>query len=476
MEPKRVEAKTNGTINSAKRQRLVSVSVPCSNVDPMLLFMHGAGRERFYWQDPRLGITYVGMGVAADLRAWGPNRFRSMEQQANALYACAYLPEETPAFAEPQLFGGFAFNDDFTPDNTWSIYHPAQFILPHYQLAVCTRRTGEPESWLTINALLDLDENAAERAEDAAAQEVTVSLRLALAELVALLESMSLSTESRLSTLQSRRYPMSFATWEEMLKRAIALFKEGELSKVVLSRVCELRFRQNVNIVQALTYLNRIYADCYRFVFEPQPHHAFFGASPELLVNLDGLCMTTMGLAGSEPRGATPAEDDVLGQQLLTSAKDRHEHQLVVDAIRRRLQPLCSKLTIAETPQLLKLSNIQHLYTPVQGALRQPQSILALLEVLHPTPALGGVPREKALDFIRTMEPVPRGWYAAPVGVINRHLQGTFSVAIRSAVTEYERVWLHAGAGIVEASDPQKEWDETALKFRPILNALGVAP
>ncbi|MEZ4708835.1 MAG: isochorismate synthase [Caldilineaceae bacterium] len=460
-------------VDAGARQRLVSVSAPCAQVDPMQAFLHGAGRERFYWQDPRGGVTHVGFGVAADLRGWGSNRFQSIAQQATALFANAHLAIQTPAFAEPHLFGGFAFSDDFTPDNTWSVYYPAQFILPHYQLSMCNKVAGESETWLTINALLDVTAEVSAAKLAAEAGELAASLSVALAERIEQLQQTRLHM-AELPQLHSQNYPMSYPAWEQILNTAITQFKTGALSKVVLSRVCELRFQQNLDVAPALAYLNRTYPDCYRFVFEPRPHHAFLGASPELLVNLRGQQITTMGLAGSEPRGSTPAADAALGQQLMHSAKDRREHQLVVDALRQRLQPLCRILEIADQPQLLKLSNIQHLYTPVTGTLNAPQSILNLLEVLHPTPALGGAPRAPALEFIRQMEPAPRGWYAAPVGVLNRHMAGTFTVAIRSAVTDYERVWLHAGAGIVEASNPQKEWDETALKFRPILNALQV--
>jgi menaquinone-specific isochorismate synthase len=451
------------------RQRLVSVSLPCPGVDAMQALGQALGQERFYWQDPRRQITYVGFGIAADLRAWGDRRFHAIAQQVVELYAAAQLPDDAPPFAEPQLFGGFAFSDDFTPDNTWSIYHPAQFILPHYQLAVAHAGMATPLTWLTINALIDPHEDGA-----IAATDVATWLQKALQSRIDQLQHAPATQPSAPLQLQARKEPMSFVAWEQMLNQALAQCKAGRLHKVVLSRVSELRFRNHVNVDQALTYLNTQYRDCYRFLFEPLAHHAFFGASPELLVDLEGRQLTTMGLAGSERRGASQDEDARLGQALLMSAKDQHEHRLVVDALRARLAPMCTLLSIPEQPTLLKLSNIQHLYTPIHGQLQKPQNIFALLEQLHPTPALGGSPRADALCFISAHELAPRGWYAAPIGIVNRRLEGTFSVAIRSAVTEYERVWLHAGAGIVAASDPQKEWDETALKFRPILNALGV--
>ena len=455
--------------------RLISVSAKCKQIDPALVLHSVLGQERFYWEDKRCGITYVGFGIAADLQAWGVDRFSSIKTQVQALFENAHIHPDTPTFAEPQLFGGFSFSADFTPDNTWSIYHPAQFILPHYQLAIFTDSDGSQSTWLTLNTLFENDDQLADEELDKAVEQIGTQLQDPLVAMQARLQALGAAADPMLHPpITNVEYPMDFETWETMLNAGIDQFHAGNLDKVVLSRVAEIRFSQNVNVDKALAYLGQQYPNCYRFLFEPRAYHAFFGASPEMLVSATGRELTTMGLAGSEPRGASTAEDDRLGQQLLDSPKDRHEHDLVVEAIRTRLSEISSELDIPATPSLLKLSNIQHLYTPIRATLNGTLTIFDLVELLHPTPALGGAPRADALKFISQHEPVPRGWYAAPVGLVNRRMDGAFSVAIRSAVTEYERVWLHAGAGIVAASDPQKEWDETALKFRPILNALGI--
>ncbi len=259
-----------------------------------------------------------------------------------------------------------------------------------------------------------------------------------------------------------------------MIDGVTARERAGELDKVVLSRVCELRYRDRVDVDDALDYLRDQYAGTYIFLFEPSPYLAFYGATPELLVRVAGRSVETMALAGSIKRGATSAEDDALAQELLDDPKNRVEHAFVADAIRERLTPLTDALDIADAPGVLRLSNIQHLYTPVRGQLKRKLGVLPLVETLHPTPAMGGVPQALALETISAVEPVPRGWYASPVGWIDDQLDGAFSVAIRSAISQKERVWLYAGAGIVADSEPQKEWDETALKFKPMLNALGV--
>jgi menaquinone-specific isochorismate synthase len=181
-----------------------------------------------------------------------------------------------------------------------------------------------------------------------------------------------------------------------------------------------------------------------------------------------------MGLAGSIRRGKNPAEDEELADQLWHDPKERHEHALVVNEIQAKLTPLTRALDVPTDPQVLRLGYIQHLHTPIHGELQQASGVLPLVERLHPTPALGGSPRAAALEFIRRAEPVPRGWYAAPIGFIDAQLEGMFAVAIRSAIAQERRVWLYAGAGIVASSIPQKEWDEIGLKFKPMLNALGV--
>jgi isochorismate synthase len=242
----------------------------------------------------------------------------------------------------------------------------------------------------------------------------------------------------------------------------------------VLSRVSEIFFSRRVDVDAALARLNRHFPHSYRFLFEPRPFHAFLGATPELLARVQGDELTTMALAGTVRTGETAVETAALGQQLLDSAKDRHEHDLVVSSILRRLAGRVSDLTAPETPTLHRVGNLQHLLTPINGRLTHPLGILAVAELLHPTPALGGSPRQKAMAFIRETEPAPRGWYAGPVGWIDHRLNGALAVAIRSAVTQERRAWLYAGAGVVSGSDPRREWEETGLKFGPMQQALGI--
>jgi menaquinone-specific isochorismate synthase len=362
-----------------------------------------------------------------------------------------------------RLFGGFAFREDFVPDQTWSAFHPAHFVLPHFQLV---QRVGEgDQAWLTINALLPPgEEPTALRAK----------LHEALSTQAALLsQPLPPQPPAGPDAPPQIRYPLSQEAWREMIHHALADFRGGDLEKVVLARVCEVRRPRPLDVDAALAYLEQTYPDCFTFLFEPRAHHAFFGATPELLAGVQGTALASMGLAGSAPRGKTLAEDTANAAALLASAKDRHEHDLVVQTLRRRLAPLAASLDVPDAPEIMTLSNIHHLYTPVQATLAQPTGILPLVELLHPTPALGGAPREAALAFIQAHEGIPRGWYAAPLGWIDQRMDGAFTVAIRSGVVQRNRAWLYAGAGIVPGSDPEREWEETGWKFRPVLSALG---
>lgn len=453
---------TNQSPLSNLPSQLISTTMPAPGLTIEVFLEQALGQERFFWQGAHEATAVAGFGAAADLRAWGDGRFSSIQQQAANLFADAIFDESVVPLALPRLFGGFAFTADFTPDNTWSVFHPAQFILPHYQL------TQMPDgAWLTINAVVSAEDEAVA---------ILPELQKALRERHALLLSrhqpkQPTANEADVSGID---YPMPYDIWQNIILQATVTMKTGPLNKVVLSRVCEIRFNGRAPIDSARHYLNQTYPDCHRFWFEPRPYHAFYGATPEMLARVDGRDLHTMGLAGSIRRGSTPAQDAALAQELLNSKKDLYEHAVVVDSIRRRLEPVVSDLHVSDVPEVLQLGYIQHLYSTIHGRLKEKSGILPIVEILHPTPALGGSPRHLAIAFIREAEPVPRGWYAAPVGWIDHHLDGVFSVAIRSAVAQERRVWLHAGAGIVADSDPQKEWEETALKFRPMLAALGM--
>jgi isochorismate synthase len=170
-------------------------------------------------------------------------------------------------------------------------------------------------------------------------------------------------------------------------------------------------------------------------------------------------------LAGSRRRGATPEEDRALIAELLGSNKERLEHLLVARAIGDGLAPFCDALDVPSEPTLLQTHNIQHLYTPIRGHLRNGYDVLDLAAALHPTPAVGGWPRAAALDAIGRLERMDRGWYAAPIGWMDFKGDGVFAVGLRAGLLEGRELTLYAGNGIVAGSIPEAELAETELKL-----------
>jgi isochorismate synthase len=434
--------------------RLISQTVRCSAV-PLLQFLRYArGMERFYWESTVTDITFAGVGVAVSFRASGANRYESLKADFAELYRTVEV--EGPPEIGARLVGGFSFDSTTRRDTLWNAFPDGYFAVPRFQLT----RHGD-DTWLTINRYVtELD------AEWGALQD----------ERDALLQWIETATDegSPLPPLVSLRERTSEAEWSSQIERIRQTIHSGAAQKVVLARTVDTTFSKSPDLLTALTNLAARYANTYRFLIEPAPEHAFYGATPELLIALNDRQIQTAGVAGSRRRGSTIEADDALGTDLLHSTKDQHEHRVVVEAIRQRLQPVTDKLTIPAEPCLMKLANIQHLYTPIEGALTDDAHILDVVARLHPTPALGGSPAEVALPLIAELERDSRGWYGAPVGWIDHRGNGTFAVAIRSALSVGNQARFYAGAGIMGDSDPQSEWQETAVKLLPMLDAHGV--
>jgi len=255
------------------------------------------------------------------------------------------------------------------------------------------------------------------------------------------------------------------------------------LQKVVLARALRLTADQPIDPLVLLHRLVDADPEATAYLADLSPAGsayagaALVGSSPELLVARRGAEATCQPFAGSAPRRAERAADAATGAALAASAKNRHEHRLVVDTLRAALEPLCSRLDVAPEPQLSRTAALWHLSTPIRGTLRETSTTaFDLALALHPTPAVGGVPTAAAVDLITAVEG-DRGFYAGAVGWCDAHGDGRWMVAIRGAQLSADRrsALAQAGGGIVAESDPDEELDETTVKFRTILSALGVS-
>jgi isochorismate synthase len=246
------------------------------------------------------------------------------------------------------------------------------------------------------------------------------------------------------------------------------------VDKVVLARAHQFSQPRPIDAQAALRRLAESYPSCTVFAIS-HGDACFLGATPERLITLRNGTASTMALAGSVARGATQAEDDLLAQEFLRNPKERAEHAIVVRALRDGLATdgLCSGIVADAEPRVQKFPNLQHLMTPIRGQVARGRCVIDLVARLHPTPAVGGYPRQRALEIIREWEHLDRGWYAGPLGWVNRHGEGEFVVGIRSALVRGKAATLFAGCGIVADSDPSAEYAESGWKLRPMLAALG---
>jgi len=258
------------------------------------------------------------------------------------------------------------------------------------------------------------------------------------------------------------------SAYEQAVARAVERIRGGELEKIVLAREVRAEAPRAHDPAALFAALRELFPSCYCFCVGT-PEAAFLGASPELLVRRRGAGAQTVALAGSTRRSADPAVDDHLGEQLARSAKNRSEHEIVVRRIERSLRPHSVWVEAGREPVLIKVANIQHLATPIHAQLADPRSAVELAGMLHPTPAVGGEPNDRAVEAIAELERLDRGWYAGPVGWMDATEDGEFCVALRSALLRDRTAHLFAGAGIVADSDPEAELAETELKLGALL-------
>ncbi|WP_327712651.1 isochorismate synthase [Streptomyces sp. NBC_00464] len=276
-------------------------------------------------------------------------------------------------------------------------------------------------------------------------------------------------------TWQTREVPEAGA-YTAAVAAAVRRMRAGEFDKVVLARTLELTSPHELDLPAMLRRLAQHDPKGYTFAVPSGPDRTLIGASPELLVARAGNVLTANPLAGSAPRSSDLAEDVRRAAALLESAKDLHEHAVVIDAVREALAPFCPGLDVPQHPTLVRTAAMWHLSTTVTGTLADHATTsLDLASALHPTPAVCGTPTETARAVIAESEPFDRGAYTGMVGWQDADGDGEWVVTIRCAEAEGRSLRLFAGAGVVAASSPEAETAETAAKFRTFLSAVGAA-
>jgi menaquinone-specific isochorismate synthase len=259
------------------------------------------------------------------------------------------------------------------------------------------------------------------------------------------------------------------------VRDALAAIDEGRVSKVVLARTLDVITETRLDPIEVVRNLWTENRGSHAFYFEPEEGCALLGAAPETVTTVSEGRFHATAVAGTVARGESASEQQRFAELLLASAKEGVEHRIALDDMVARLGSLADEIHAQSEPHVLTLARIQHLETEIRARLPEGTSALTVLDALHPTPAVCGLPRDAAFEFLENEEPFERGWYAGPVGWFDLDGNGVFVPALRCAVVRDLRWRLFAGAGIVEGSDPGLEWDETSIKFEPMLRALAAS-
>lgn len=424
------------------RGMVLRLSAPCMEIPPLTWLAARTDPVRLYFQARDGRQERAGCGTADEIVPLpGETQSQTLERLHDRLLTTD---------PRSRYYGGLAF----TPrslDPAWSSFGSLRLVLPRFELL----RRGR-EYRLACHILPHRDDPT-----------LIPHLIDRLREMAAAAAAPTPLTAS----VPHRCETPGFDLWQEQVQRVCRRIAAGEYTKVVLARRLELAFDRPPAPLPLAERLRALGGRRYHFLLQFAPEAAFIGSSPERLYLRRRRELTSEALAGTRPRDAQNACDRRLGVELRRSGKEQWEHRVVARSVMDALSPLCRALEAAPHNRVVKLREAQHLRTAIRGTLRDEVDDAALLQALHPTPAVGGEPREAALAEIAALEPFARGWYAAPVGVVGRD-EVEFAVAIRSALVHGREMWLYTGVGLVAGSQAEAEWQELENKAAALLDTL----
>jgi len=448
-------------VRQTNAERIASLSFPLPPVDPLAVFLTCPQTEQrqCYFESPSRGQAIAAWDALLCEHFSGRDRFAAARQ------AIAAWQPRIKAFPErgegPYFFCSFSFFDTLAATAVGG-FAPATVLLTRWQVVRQKQRCT-----LIANVLIRPHSRLAPLAR-AIAEQVSKLQRFVPAP--RLLDS---SLREELAAWEPQLALPESEQFQKQVQETLRAIHSQQLQKQVVAQAFDVIRPQPFRREIALPRLRSRYPDCYIFSFSGEADSHFIGASPERLLSIRQGRLITDALAGSAPRGETPEADREIGQRLLSTPKEQREHQLVLDFIVERLEAEGLNPCYSTPPGLLRLSNIQHLHTPICAEVPSQISPLTLVESLHPTPAVAGVPMAAACDRIRQGEACDRGLYAAPFGWIDPAGNSEFIVGIRSALIQQNQARLFAGAGIVADSNPEQELSEIQLKLQALAQALG---
>ena len=439
--------------------QLASISLAVKHIAPLAVLqsIYEPEELHFYVERAQADEALAGAEAVVDGQFSGPGRFADAKAFADEILENTIaVGDLDQPFTGPHFFTAFAFDHSV---GEGSLFPAATIFVPRWQVSRSGGKYGAVAN-VRVDADADLDQ--------------LVGRVWAAYEKFSVFdypEDASRPVET-LAPLEVARRQVSEADFESSVTAALERIRAGAFEKIVLARAVELQADRPWEPLDALNRLRERFSGCFTFSYGGGAGRSFIGATPERLLQIREGKLLTEAIAGSAPRGETAREDAKHARSLLESEKDLREHACVRDSILRRLAN-CGVNGIAEAePRLLPLANVQHLRTGISAEIAPEVHLLDVVAELHPTPAVGGTPREAAVPEIAALEGFDRGLFAGAIGWFNHLNDGDMIVGIRSALIEGQTARLYAGAGIVEGSDPAKELAETEIKLSAMLDAL----
>lgn len=448
-----------------KKPALFSITTPIESTDPLAVLELLGKKDDFqyYWEHPDQGMAVAAGNKVLQIKASGNDRFRRISKKITSWQArTVEYAEFNHSLNGVFYMGGFSFFDQ-KARTRWQVFDAASFMIPEWIFV----KDGK----LCLLTLVTQVNNG-DNAEEICTRQLNKLEKLRNCIHTGIkgdvfVEGQQIPLEYRIV-----EQPNEYRSWKEGINNARQLIHNKVFEKIVLARALNIEATRDIAPTRLVNQLRKEYPSCFTFLVQINDTSAFIGSSPERLFSYRPSLILTEALAGSISRGKTATEDAILEKKLLSSVKDLEEHKYVVSAIREKLLDYSKELDMPEKPGIKKFPNVQHLFTPVSAWLNNRIDPFELVEIMHPTPAVGGYPSLKSNRYIQQFEGFERGWYAGPVGWYNNRNRGEFLVGIRSGLIYKDKATFYAGCGIVADSNPELEWDETKLKFIPMLSAL----
>lgn len=437
-------------INADKNYLTMHLNISDFDINEEKLFDYFSSYqgERYWFRSKDERYNIIGIGY---IKSISKDKYRSAalsEEKAAVYNNIQHIELDTGLSSRISLFGGVKFDHSKKTDE-WNAFNMVEFHLSKWQFV------------LTDGELFYTMEN------DGAS--LVETFEEVIRTLTDISESDAYAATPPGVNLTKDIFPDE---WKALVDNAVATLDDKDFLKVVLSRQRLITFKEDISPQFLINRLNDE-AGTYTIYYEKNDS-IFVSKSPEKLFDIKDNALSTNAVAGSSPRTLNDSENETSRQFLMSDEKNRYEHELVRESIVEDLKPYSHFVKYNELPEIMENKYIYHLHTPITARLKDEVDVFQLVEAIHPTPAVGGMPKEAAAEFIIEHEFGTRGLYAAPVGIVQENNNSEFVVSLRSMLVHQKSASLFAGCGIVKGSNSTEEFLETSVKFTPMMNVLGV--